>query len=189
MDAHLQARERELRDLITASLEGDARAYRTLLGRLTAHLRAYFRRRFAEIGHGTSEAEDLLQEVLIAIHTRRHTYDPRQPFTPWLHAIGRYKFLDYLRRTRHGIRDVPFDSAEDLTADSDIAAVETRLDLDRLMSRISATTRRAIQYLKLEGLSVRETAARCGMSESAVKVAVHRGLKALASRIAEERRS
>jgi RNA polymerase sigma-70 factor, ECF subfamily len=189
MDAHLQARERELRDLITASLDGDARAYRTLLGRLTAHLRAYFRRRFAEIGHGSSEAEDLLQEVLIAIHTRRHTYDPRQPFTPWLHAIGRYKFLDYLRRTRHSVRDLPVDSAEELTASSDIAAVETRLDLDRLLSRISSTTRRAIQYLKLEGLSVRETAARCGMSESAVKVAVHRGLKALASRIAEERRS
>jgi RNA polymerase sigma-70 factor, ECF subfamily len=187
MDADVETRERELRDLMTASLDGDARAYRNFLGRLTGHLRAYFRRRFAEIGHGTSEAEDLLQEVLIAIHTRRHTYDPRQPFTPWLHAIGRYKFLDYLRRTRSGINDIPVESAEELIANSDIAAIETELDLDRLMSKISATARRAIQYMKLEGLTARETAARCGMSESAVKVAVHRGLKALASRIAEER--
>jgi RNA polymerase sigma-70 factor, ECF subfamily len=187
MDANVQARERELRDLITASLDGDARAYRTLLHQLTAHLRAYFRRRVALVGHGTSEAEDLLQEVLIAIHTRRHTYDPLQPFTPWLHAIARYKFLDYLRRTKSGMRNLPVESAEEVTADTDVAAVETRLDLDRLMSKISSTTRRAIQYVKLEGLSIREAAARCGMSESAVKVAVHRGLKALVSRIAEEK--
>ena len=87
------------------------------------------------------------------------------------------------------IKDLPVDSAEELMAGSDMAAVESELDLDRLMTRISASTRRAIQYVKLEGLSVSEAAARCGMSESAVKVAVHRGLKALGSQIAEERRS
>jgi RNA polymerase sigma-70 factor, ECF subfamily len=189
MDAHAQARERELRDLMTASLNGDARAYRTLLERLTGHLRAYFRRRFAIIGRGPTDAEDLLQEVLIVIHTRRHTYDALQPFTPWLHAIARYKFLDYLRQSKSVIKDLPVESALELTASSDIAAIETNLDLGRLMSRISSTTRRAIQYVKLEGLSISEAAARCGMSESAVKVAVHRGLKALVSRIAEERRS
>jgi RNA polymerase sigma-70 factor (ECF subfamily) len=170
-----------------AGLDGDAKAYHSLLERLTGHLRAYYRRRFAMIGHGPAEAEDLLQEVLIAIHAHRQTYDRLQPFTPWLHAIARYKFLDYLRRTKASFKDVPVDSVEQLTASSDLSAIESGLDLDRLMSKISSKARQAIQYVKLDGLSVREAAVRCGMSESAVKVAVHRGLKALAARIGEDR--
>jgi RNA polymerase sigma-70 factor, ECF subfamily len=178
--------ERELRALMTASLDGDGAAYHALLKRLTGHLRAYYRHRFARIGHGPTEAEDLLQEALIAVHNYRHTYDRQQPFTPWIHAIARYKFLDYLRRTKSSFKDLPTTSAEELTADSDIGAVESGLDLQRLMSKISSKAREVIQYVKLEGLSVREAATRCGMSESAVKVAVHRGLKALALQIRKE---
>jgi len=111
-----------------------------------------------------------------------------QPFTPWLYAIARYKFLDHLRRTKSAIHDVPAESAQELTARSDIAAVEAGLDLERLMSRISSTARRAIQHVKLEGLSISEAAGRCGMSEAAVKVAVHRGMKTLSARINEEKR-
>jgi RNA polymerase sigma-70 factor, ECF subfamily len=181
--AHSQ--ERELRALMTASLDGDAGAYRTLLGRLTGHLRAYYRRRFAKIGHGPAEAEDLLQEALIAIHTHRDTYDPSQAFTPWFHAIARYKFLDYLRRTKSSFKNVSIEDAEELSTFSDMTAVESGLDLQRLMSELSAKARDAIQYVKLEGMSVSEAASRSGMSESAVKVAVHRGLKALALRIRE----
>jgi RNA polymerase sigma-70 factor (ECF subfamily) len=136
---------------------------------------------------GPTEAEDLLQEALIAIHTHRDTYDPLQAFTPWVHAIARYKFLDYLRRTKSSFRNMPIESALELMARSDLAVVESSLDLQRLMSRISSKARQAIQYVKLEGLSVSEAAARCGMSESAIKVAMHRGLKALALRISEER--
>ena len=172
--------ERELRALMTASLDGDGAAYHALLKRLTAHLRAYYRHRFARIGHGPTEAEDLLQEVLIAVHTHRHTYDRLQPFTPWIHAIARYKFLDYLRRTKSSFKDLPIADAEELTANSDLGAVESGLDLQRLMLKISSKARKVIQHVKLEGLSVSEAALRCGMSESAVKVAVHRGLKALA---------
>jgi RNA polymerase sigma-70 factor (ECF subfamily) len=122
---------------------------------------------------------------LIAIHTHRDTYDRLQPFTPWIHAIARYKFLDYLRRTKSSFKDLTIKSAEEFIADSDMAAVESGLDLQRLMSKISFKARQAIQYVKLEGLSVSEAAVRCGMSESSVKVAVHRGLKALALRIRE----
>ena len=172
---------------MTAGLDGDAIAYHRLLERLTGHLRAYYRNRFARIGHGAAEAEDLLQEVLIAVHTHRHTYDLLQPLTPWIHAIARYKFLDYLRRTKSSFRNMPIESAQELLARSDLAAVESGLDLQRLMSRISSKARKAIQYVKLDGLSVSEAAVRCGMSESAIKVAVHRGLKALALRISEER--
>jgi RNA polymerase sigma-70 factor (ECF subfamily) len=183
--AHSQ--ERELRALMVATLDGDARAYHRLLESLTSHLRAYYRNRFARIGHGPQEAEDLLQEALLAIHTHRHTFDRSQPFTPWVYAIARYKFLDYLRRTKTSFKDIPMESAQELTASSDIGAVESGLDLERLMSSISFKARQAIQYVKLEGVSVSEASARCGMSESAVKVAVHRGLKALALRIRQER--
>jgi RNA polymerase sigma-70 factor, ECF subfamily len=183
------SRESELRALMAAGLAGDARAYRKLLAQLTAHLRGYFRRRFAFIGHGPTEAEDLLQEVLLAVHTRRRTYDGRQPFTPWVYAIARYKFVDYLRRTKSTIKDIPVESAEELISSNDLRAVESGLDLERLLSRISFAARQAIRYVKLEGLSIREAAARCGMSESAVKVAVHRGLKALTARIGAESRS
>jgi RNA polymerase sigma-70 factor (ECF subfamily) len=137
--AHFQ--EGELRALIMASLDGDAEAYRALLHRLTGHLRAYYRHRFPLIGRGPTEAEDLLQEALIAIHIHRHTYDPVQPFTPWIHAIARYKFLDYLKRTKSSFKDVPMESAEELTASSDFAAVESGLDLERLMSSISSKAR------------------------------------------------
>ena len=178
--------ESELRALMIASLDGDGAAYHTLLQRLTGHLRAYYRHRFARIGHGAIEAEDLLQEVLIALHTHRHTYDRLQPFTPWIHAIARYKFMDYLRRTKSSFKDVPMANVDELTARSESAAVESGLDLQRLLSKISSKAREVIQYVKLEGLSVSEVAARCGMSESAVKVTVHRGLKALASQIRKE---
>jgi RNA polymerase sigma-70 factor (ECF subfamily) len=178
--------ERELRALMIASLDGDTASYHTLLKQLTGHLRAYYRHRFARIGHGPTEAEDLLQEVLIAVHTHRHTYDQQQPFTPWIHAIARYKFLDYLRRTKSSFKDLPIASAEELIAKSDMEAVESGLDLQRLMLKISSKAREIILYVKLEGLSVSEAALRCGMSESAVKVAVHRGLKALALQIRKE---
>jgi RNA polymerase sigma-70 factor (ECF subfamily) len=178
--------ERELRALMSASLDGDGAAYHTLLKRLTGHLRAYYRQRFARIGHGSTEAEDLLQEVLIALHNNRHTYDRLQPFTPWIHAIARYKFLDYLRRTKGSLKDLPIANAEELAAKSETAAVESSLDLQRLLLKISSKARKVIQYVKLEGLSVSEAAARCGMSESAVKVTVHRGLRALALQIRKE---
>ena len=187
MDELPHSHEFELRALMTASLEGNAGAYHALLERLTGHLRAYYRHRFVLIGHGPTEAEDLVQEVLIGIHTHRHTYDPSQRFTPWIHAIARYKFLDYLRRTKSSLKDMPMQSAEELTAHSDMVAVESALDLQRLMSTISSTARQAIQYVKLQGLSVSEAAARCGTPESAVNVAAHRGLKALVSQIGKER--
>jgi len=171
---------------MAAALEGDGASYHALLKQLTGHLRAYYRHRFARLGHGPAEAEDLLQEVLIAVHTRRHTYDRSQPFTPWIHAIARYKFLDYLRRTKSSFKDLPIANAEELIARSDVVAIESGLDLQRLLLKISSKARTVIQYVKLEGLSVSEAAVRCQMSESAVKVAVHRGLKALALQIRKE---
>ena len=183
----MAANEAELRTLMQASLAGDAAAYRTLLSRLSGNLRAYYKGKLARIGRSATEAEDLMQEALMAIHTRRHTYDPGEALTPWVYAIARYKLIDHLRRTRASIADVPIEDAGELMAQDDNVGTESAYDLTRLVSRLPDKMRRAIQSVKLDGLSVAEAASECGMSESAVKVNVHRGLKALANSTARER--
>ncbi|MBB5758588.1 RNA polymerase sigma-70 factor (ECF subfamily) [Methylorubrum rhodinum] len=181
------ASEAELRGLMRASLDGDAAAYRAVLDRLSRHLRAYYRGKLARIGRSQSEAEDLVQDTLMAIHTRRHTYDVDQPFTPWVQAIARYKLIDHLRHTRPSMADVPIEDAGDFAAQDDHAGVESAHDLDRLLAKLPEKMRFAIRYVKLDGLSVAEAASRTGMSESAIKVSVHRGLKAMASAISRGR--
>ena len=185
----VRSSEPELRALMIGGLDGGAAAYRTLLQKLSGQLRAYFKGHLSRISRGPVEAEDLVQEALIAVHTRRHTYDRSQLFTPWVYAIARYKFLDYLRRTKVNAADVPIDEVPELAVHDDSAHVESSLDLKKLLAELSPRARQTIQYVKLDGLSVSEAAARSGMSESAVKVSVHRGLKALARLIREEKQS
>ena len=184
----MTASEPQLKALMTASLAGDAAAHRALLGHLSGRLRAYYKGRLPRIGRSATEAEDLVQEALIAIHTGRHTYDPAEPFTPWVQAIARYKLVDHLRRTRASLAEAPIDDAADVMAQDDHAGMESAYDLQRLLARLPDKMRRAITYVKIEGMSVAETASLCGVSESAVKVNVHRGLKALAAAIARERK-
>jgi RNA polymerase sigma-70 factor (ECF subfamily) len=179
--------EAELGSFMRASLKGDAAAHRKLLERLSRHLRAYYKGKLARIGRSATEAEDLVQEALMAIHTRRHTYDPSEPLTPWVYAIARYKLIDHLRQTRGSLADVPIEAAEEIMAQDDYVGTESANDLTKLLNQLPDKMRRAIQSVKLDGLSVAEAARRCGMSESAVKVNVHRGLKALASSIAREK--
>lgn len=177
--------ERELHGLMTAGLNGDAEAYRLLLTRLSSHLRAYFRRRLARIGRGATEAEDLVQDVLIAIHTRRHVYNESEPFTPWLHAIARYKFIDFLRKTKQSLTEVEFENASDIVSGNDHEEVDASRDLHNLLAGLPEKMRRSIQLVKLDGLSVAEAASRLGMSDSAIKVSIHRGMKALSSLVAK----
>jgi len=171
--------EPQLRGLMLAGLDGDAAAHTELLTKLGAHLRAYFKKRLAGTARGPADAEDLVQETLIAIHTRRHTYDPTQLLTPWVYAIARYRLVDYLRRTKTAEMDVPIEGAAEVMAAEDTSAVESGLDLAELMAELSPKTRQAIQSVKLDGLSVNEAASKLGMSPSAIKVSVHRGLRAL----------
>jgi RNA polymerase sigma-70 factor (ECF subfamily) len=180
--------EAELKRLMLAGLDGDAAAHRLLLTQLSGHLRAYFKRQLGRLGRSASDAEDLMQEVLLAIHTRRHTYDPAEPLTPWVHAIARYKLIDHLRRTRTSLRDAPIDDVAELIAQDDQGSTESSHDLGRLLGQLPERTRRMIECVKLEGLSVAETASRYGLSESNVKVSIHRGLRALAAAIGREQK-
>ena len=181
--------EPELRALMLAGLDGDEAAYKSLLLKLSAALRAYFKGQLARIGRSASDAEDLVQETLIALHTRRHTYDRSQPLTPWVYAIARYRLVDYLRRTKAAKMDVPVEEAEGVFAVDDVSAVDSGLDLAKLLAQLTPKMRQAIQFVKLDGLSVSEAAKRAGMSQSAIKVSVHRGLKALSLLVKERRLS
>lgn len=161
-------------------LRGDGAAYERFLRALAGHLRAFLRKRLTGL---PDDVEDLVQETLVAVHIQRHTYDPGQPVTAWLHAIARYKLVDLLRRrSRHEVWNDPLD-AHEIAAASDERADEARRDLVKLLETLPDRQRLSIVYTKLQGLSAVEAGRRIGMSESAVKVAVHRGLKALAARM------
>ena len=182
--SELQNQEARLRRLCLLGLAGDAKAYHDFLETLGAHLRAYFRKRLFRL---PDEVEDLVQETLLAIHTKRHTYRHDQPLTAWIHAIARYKLVDMLRARagRENLND-PLDDAvglSELFATSDTDASDAHRDLDGLLRTLPDKQRLPIVHMKLEGLSVLETSRRTGLSESAVKVGVHRGLKALAAKI------
>lgn len=160
-------------------LAGDEQAYHAFLRELSAHLRAFLRKRLANL---PGEVEDMVQESLLAIHNQRHTYDAGQPLTPWVHAIAKYKLIDLLRRrARRELLNDPLDEDLSLGTATEADAAEASRDLRKLLLRLPERQRLPIVHMKLEGLSVVETARLTGMSESAVKVGVHRGLKALAA--------
>lgn len=173
--------EEQLRELLLLGLAADGAAYQRFLKQLSAHLRAFLRRRLAQ---RPDEVEDLVQETLLAIHNQRHTYRPEMPVTAWAHAIARYKLIDWLRshRVKEALND-PLDDASELFASTDSEAALAKRDLGQLLQTLPDRQRLPIVHVKLEGLSVVETAQLTGMSESAVKVGVHRGLKALAAKI------
>lgn len=183
----MSVNEAELKDLMLAGLRGDSAAHQMLLRQVARQLRGYYKVKLSRIGRSAAEVEDLVQEVLIAIHTRRHTYNPEELFTPWMYSIARYKLIDNLRRTKTSLVDVPLDDVEEIIAQDDHIGVESAHDLHKLMSRLPKKMRLAIQLVKLDGLSVAETARRSGMSESDVKISVYRGLRALAAEIAREK--
>ncbi len=173
--------EDRLRDLLISGFAGNATAYHAFLKALSAHLRAFFRRRLAGL---PDEVEDLVQETLLAIHNQRHTYDAGQPLTAWVHAIARYKLVDLLRRRagRDALHD-PLDDEIEVLQASDTEAADARRDIAKLLDQLPDRQRLPIIHMRLEGLSVMEVSRLTGMSESAVKIGVHRGLKALAALI------
>jgi RNA polymerase sigma-70 factor (ECF subfamily) len=174
------ATEQRLRGQLLDALAGDAAAYQRFLGSLAAHLRAFFRKRLFQL---PDEVEDLVQETLLAIHTHRHTYRPEQPLTAWVHTIARYKLVDLLRaRSRREALNDPLDEDLAVFAASDTQAVEAHRDLETLLQALPERQRRLVRMTKVDGDSNAEAAAAMGMSEVAVKVSVHRSLKALAAR-------
>jgi RNA polymerase sigma-70 factor, ECF subfamily len=180
-------RDSHWEELMRAANSGDAAAYRRLLETIAPVLRSVIRRGLGRAGLAVSDVEDVLQETLLAIHLKRHTWRESEPFTPWVRAIARNKLIDALRR-RGRSAAVPIDDfLETLAAPEDerrLSAVEA----DKMLGMINGRSREVVQAMALEGLSTREAATRLGLSEGAVRVALHRGLNALARALKDRER-
>ncbi len=176
--------ETRLHDLMARGLDGDNAAYRQFLDSLTGLFRAFFRRKLAV--HDPAQAEDLVQETLLAIHLHRDSYDRRRPITAWVYAIARYKLVDHLRRTPASREFVPVDDVADLFSGEAADAADPARDIDALLKHLPVKQSTAIRLVKLEDCTAKEAAQRMGVSEADVKISIHRGLRKLMSLVKEE---
>lgn len=168
------ADEASMARMMAASQKGDRDIYRALLAEIQLWLEQFFRRRVPP-----AQLDDLVQEVMIAVHAKRATWDPTRAFYPWLAAIARYRWVDHLRKVYRSAEDELGD--RDAPENSEEEAVMARMSLDRLFVHLPHRQVEVIELVKIEGLSVAEAAARTGQSESLVKVNIHRGLKRLSA--------
>jgi len=169
----------DLSSMMQAARQGDDEAYRRLLGKVAAWLRVVLRRGLASAGRSTADCEDIVQETLLAMHLKRDTWDETRPIAPWLRAIARHKLADYLRR--HGFTDhvdiEDYANAAELSVDVDTSA---SVDSRQMLASLPERQRRIVQAISLEGRRAADVARGLGMSEGAVRVTLHRALKALA---------
>ena len=156
-----------------AAQAGDAGVYHRLLVEIGSWLGRYYARRLPP-----SMTEDAVQDTLLAIHLKRHTFDPSRPFGPWLAAIARHKWIDRLRSMKSAATEA---LGDDLSVGDREAAVTSAHSLDRLLQELKPAQSLVIRLVKLQGYSIEEAAARTGQSASLVKVNIHRGLGRLAS--------
>jgi RNA polymerase sigma-70 factor, ECF subfamily len=174
----------DLSELMRRARQGDDEAYRRLLGRVSLWLRVIVRRGLLAAGRSPADSEDVVQETLLAMHLKRRTWNEAQPIEPWLRAIARYKLVDHLRRRGfHDHLDID-DYAEQIavTADADAS-----VDSQALLGSLPERQRRIVEEISLEGRRAAEVAERLGMSEGAVRVTLHRALKALAAAYRRDR--
>lgn len=171
-------REREWSRLMKAALAGDETAYRSVLQALALFVRSKIRRGLVRFGQGTADIEDLVQETLLAIHLKRHTWRTDEPLGPWVSAIARNKLIDSLRRKGRHI-SVPIDDVLDSLAAIEPAERLTEGDARQILLKLSGRPREIVEAISINGASIREAAAKYAMSEGAVRVALHRGLATL----------
>lgn len=161
--------------LMAKAQEGDKRAYGEVLTACDAWLRIFLARRVAP-----ESIEDIAQEALMALHKKRHTYDPEKPFAPWFVAIARYKWLDRLRKV---YRAEEVELEDQASVGGHESAVMSKLILERLMSHIPENQAEAIRLAKIEGYALDEIAEMTGQSLSSVKVRIHRGMKRMMKKL------
>ena len=171
-------RDAALAALLAAALAGEERAYADFLGRVAALVRGYAARRI--VGGGPPDPEDVVQETLLAIHLKRHTWEPGRPVLPWVFAIARHKLVDGLRRRGRRIEVDIDDMAETLAAPE--AETASPREIGKALDSLAPGQRSVVAAISVDGRSIAETATRLGMSETAVRVALHRGLAAIARR-------
>ena len=175
----MRDRESQWAGLMRAALRGDTRSYHRLLQEVAPLLRGLAARAFAQNKLGSDDVEDVVQETLLALHLKRSTWDEHQPFSPWLYAIARNKVIDNLRR-RGRQTHLPIDDFSELLAGEAPREELNGHDAARLLGQLKQRERDIVVAISIEGKSARQVAERLGMTEGAVRVALHRALRALA---------
>jgi RNA polymerase sigma-70 factor (ECF subfamily) len=107
-----------------------------------------------------------------------------QPFLPWLNAIARHKLIDAMRR-RGRRSETPIENFTQVLPDETPPPETSPGELARLVARLEGRQGEIVAAISLEGAGIKDVAARFGMSEGAVRVSLHRGLKKLASLLHE----
>jgi RNA polymerase sigma-70 factor, ECF subfamily len=173
----VREREDEWTDLMRSAISGDDAAYDRLLKAVTPASRAGARRGLARAGQPLNQSEDIVQDILLAVHLKRHTWDVNAPFAPWLFAIARNKLIDQLRRREKRFAETLSEPVEERASPSELAAQ---------LESLPARQREVLQSIAVENASIRETAAKFSMSEGAVRVALHRGLATLSAKLRQQ---
>lgn len=168
--------ENELARLIRAAIAGDERAYDSFLRQVAGLVRSFARRKV----QGGIDPEDIVQETLLAIHVKRHTWRQDAPVTPWIYAIARHKLIDAFRRRQRRV-EIEIGEIAEVFAEPEPEAISDR-EIRRALEMLAPGQRSVVVSISVDGHSIGETAKRLGMSETAVRVALHRGLTALARR-------
>ncbi len=163
---------------------GDTAAYDRVLREIAQALRPMVRRGLSRAGANLAETEDVVQDVLIAVHLKRHTWDRTRPIGPWISGIARYKIIDNMRRRGFRTELSIEDFAEILPAE-EAEAVSER-DVTRSLEALPEGQRKVVRSIAIDGASIADTALKLNMSEGAVRVSLHRGLGALAKRHRDE---
>lgn len=166
--------------MMRAAIAGDEAVYRRLLEEIGRWVRGMARGAFSRAGVGDADVEDVVQETLLAIHLKRHTWDGGMRLAPWVGAIARHKSIDAMRR-RGARRFEPIEDYEAVLAAPQAEDPHDRSDAERLMQKLAPRQRDIVKSISLEGQSIAATAERLSMTQVAVRVALHRSLKALAA--------
>lgn len=178
-DARPAPSEDRLGDMMRLALGGDSTVYATLLKEIATLARGTARGALRRRGRSEADLEDIVQEVLLAIHLKRETWDPGRPFGPWLGAIVRHKLIDVMRKRRIG--DVAVEElAEFLPAAN--ADPSDAYDVERTLASLPERSRQIVRAIAIEGRSAAQVGVDLAMNEGAVRVALHRALKDLAAR-------
>jgi RNA polymerase sigma-70 factor, ECF subfamily len=169
-----------LESLLMAANAGDDGAYRDFLQEVAGLLRGFARAR-APVHAGGFDPEDLVQEILMAVHLKRHTWREGEPVKPWLFAIARHKAIDAYRREGRRINLDIADFTDTLDDPATMPNAKAH-DISRAILSLAGRQREVVASLSVHGHSITETASRLGVTEGAVRVAFHRGLAAIAAR-------
>jgi len=180
--ARVREREDEWTDLMRSAISGDGAAYRRLLTAVTPVLRAAARRGLARAGQPVDQSEDIVQDILLAVHLKRHTWDANAPFAPWLFAIARNKLIDALRRRGRRVFVNIDDFAETIPSEP-VAETAPASEIAAQLQSLPARQRDVLQSIAVEAASIKDTAAKFSMTEGAVRVALHRGLASLTAKL------